>query len=62
MPPPELLVCPADPKGFPVDQLATMPEPVRAAAMRLATAYAAARQQLERLVAWNTGKTCAEVH
>lgn len=57
-PPAGLLACPARPEGFPPDQVAMMPPAVRFAAIRLATAYAAATAQLERLIAWETDTPC----
>jgi len=57
-PPAELLACPVRPEGFPLDSMATLPRPLRAAAMRLAQSYAEATDQLERLIGWNTGQPC----
>lgn len=57
-PPADLLVCPARPEGFPPDAVAMMPPAVRFAAIRLATAYAAATAQLERLIGWETATPC----
>lgn len=54
----DMLVCPTPPEGFPRDADATMSPPVRFAAIRLATAYAAVVTQLERLIGWETGKPC----
>jgi len=51
-PPADLLVCPVAPAGFPEAATATLPPPVRAAAIRLATAYARVSSQLERLIGW----------
>lgn len=60
LPPAALLACPAAPDGFPADAQATMPPAVRFAAIRLATAYAALRDQLGRLIDWNAPGTCTE--
>jgi hypothetical protein len=57
-PPPDLLACPVAPAGFPIDAEATMPAPVRAAAIRLAAAYAAVAVQLQRLVNWHAPGSC----
>lgn len=57
-PPAELLACPVRPEGFPQDAVATLPRPVRDAAIRLAQGYAEATDQLERLIGWNIGKPC----
>lgn len=57
-PPAELLACPTRPDGFPQDAVATLPRPVREAAIRLAQSYAEATSQLERLIGWNTGHRC----
>jgi hypothetical protein len=56
-PPAELTACPVAPEGFPVDQLAVMPAPVRRAAIRLATAYRQVTDQLDRLITWSSPKT-----
>lgn len=47
------------PEGFPLDSVATLPKPLREAAMRLAQSYAEATDQLERLIGWNTGQPCS---
>lgn len=57
-PPADLLVCPVRPEGFPPESVAMMPPAVRFAAIRLATAYAAAVDRLERLIAWETAASC----
>lgn len=57
-PPADLTACPVRPTGFPVDAEATMPPAVRAAAIRLAQAYAATVDQLERLIAWTAPAAC----
>jgi len=54
----DLLVCPAAPEGFPLDQAATMTNPVRSAAIRLAEAYAAVVDQLDRLIEWHDPGAC----
>jgi len=59
-PPSDLLVCPVAPEGFPVDAQATMPPAVRFAAIRLATAFAAVRAQLDRLIEWHAPASCTE--
>ena len=56
-PPAELLACPQRPEGFPLDSIATLPKPVREAAMRLAQSYAEIADQLERLIGWH-GPSC----
>lgn len=56
-PPADLLVCPDRFDGFPETE-ADIPAPVRAAIIRLARGYRLNRDQLERLIAWNTGKPC----
>ncbi|USI72717.1 hypothetical protein [Sphingomonas morindae] len=58
-PPAELLRCPEPPPGFPEDEAATVPAPVRAAAIGLATAYAAIAAQLGRLIDWTAPGACA---
>ncbi|RJF94143.1 hypothetical protein D3876_00915 [Sphingomonas cavernae] len=58
-PPADLLICPEKPEGFPVDAEATMPAPVRAAAIRLGRAYAAVYGQLVRLIEWEQPGACA---
>lgn len=58
LPPAALLACPDAPAGFPADAQATMPPAVRFAAIRLATAYAALRDQLGRLIGWIDPAAC----
>ena len=60
-PPADLTACPVRPIGFPIDAEATMPPAVRAAAIRLAQAYAATVDQLERLIAWTAPAPCASL-
>lgn len=57
-PPADLMACPVPPEGFPLDQVATLPPPVRAAAIRLARAYADAAGQLRRLIDFTDPGTC----
>ncbi|WP_232476151.1 hypothetical protein [Flavisphingomonas formosensis] len=61
-PPAELTRCPVAPEGFPTDASATISEPVRAAAIRLATAYRALADQLARLIAWTAPATPCSPH
>lgn len=58
-PPANLLACPIAPIGFPVEETATLPPAVRAAAIRLAKAYAAAAGQLAQLIDFNAPGSCA---
>lgn len=60
-PPAELTVCPVRPVGFPLDAEATMPPAVRSAAIRLSKAFAATVDQLERLIAFDTGSPCPPI-
>lgn len=62
-PPADLIACPDAPAGFTEDQAAwaIMPPPVRAAAIRLAAAYAATRAQLARLIEWQSPGACGAV-
>jgi len=59
-PPAVLLICPTRPDAFPVDAEATIPPAVRTAMIGLAHGYAAARDQLGRLIAWNSGMACED--
>ncbi|MDA5192804.1 hypothetical protein [Govanella unica] len=62
-PPADLLVCPAAPQGFPTDETAAAnlsPE-IRAAAIRLASAYADLRGRFARLISWH-GSACEEAN
>ena len=52
-PPAELLACPQPPDAMPTGIAADMPAPVRAGLIRLALAYRAGIDQLERLISWN---------
>lgn len=60
-PPAELIRCPDRPEGFPTDEgsWAVVPPAIRAAAIRLATAFAASTAQLERLIEWESPGACA---
>lgn len=58
VPPAELTRCPEPPRGFPDGTEALMPPEVRAAAIRLATAYGAVSKQLVRLIEWNVPGSC----
>lgn len=58
LPPVDLLICPRALEGFPPDAVATMPPAVRFAAIRLATAYAATVDRLERLIRWEAPGSC----
>ncbi|PZO91511.1 MAG: hypothetical protein DI623_03035 [Sphingomonas sanxanigenens] len=58
-PPAELLRCASRPVGFPVDEQATIPPAARAAAERLARAFAASAGQLDRLINWVAPGSCA---
>lgn len=61
-PPADLLACPERPEGFPLDQLATIPEAVRAAIIRVAGAFARNADRQERLIAWERpSSTCSVV-
>jgi|GEM_PF-3289253 len=55
----DLLICPAPPVAFPVDQSAVIPADARSAMMSLAFAYAATLDQLKRLINWNRPGSCA---
>lgn len=59
-PPAEILRCPARPEGFPTDadSWAIVPAQIRAAARRVAEAFAANTGQLERLIEWQRGEPC----
>jgi len=57
-PPAELLLCPERPEGFPPDQWAVIPEPVRAALIRLAGAFGRNADRQERMIEWDSGKPC----
>ena len=57
-PPADLIVCPVAPAGFPTDEVATLPPAVRAAAIRLAKAYAATAAQLSSLIDFTVPGTC----
>lgn len=60
-PPADILRCPARPAGFPTDEgsWAIVPAEIRAAARRLAEAFAVNTGQLERLIEWQSGEPCA---
>lgn len=57
-PPANLLLCPAPVDGFPLDQVATLPPPVRDAVIRLARALAANTGQLRSLIDFHQPGTC----
>lgn len=57
-PPADLLTCPANPVGFPIDAQATIPADVRAAAIRMAHALRARGDQLVRLIRWHHPDAC----
>ena len=59
-PPADLLTCPAAPAGFPADAQAEIPPAVRSAIVRIATALAATRDQLVRLVRWHSPGACED--
>lgn len=57
-PPAELLRCRPRPEGLPAQGEATIPAAMRAAVMRLAKEFGATADQLDRLIAWQTGQEC----
>ncbi|CAN5695686.1 hypothetical protein BH11PSE6_BH11PSE6_14310 [soil metagenome] len=59
-PPADLRQCASRPKGLPEDDKLTaqIPDPVRAAIIRIAKAFAANASQLDRLVNWHSPGTC----
>lgn len=60
-PPAELTRCADKPAGLPESKvvLAQIPTPVRAAIIRIARAFAANAQQLDRLIDWTAPGTCS---
>jgi hypothetical protein len=56
--PAELVGCPVRARGFAAGAEATIPPAVRVTMIGLATGYAAVVSQLERLIAWETGRSC----
>ena len=60
MPPAELLRCAERPEGLPEDPalIAQIPTSIRAGIIRMATAFGANAQQLDRLVDWNAPGSC----
>lgn len=59
-PPAELLRCPERPEGLPEDPatIAQIPTKIRAGIIRLAKAFGANANQLDRLIDWNAPGTC----
>lgn len=57
-PPAELLRCPVAPAGLPAEGEAAIPAAWRAAIVRLAKSRAEIADQLNRLIAWQTGREC----
>lgn len=57
-PPAELTRCPVLPRGLPEDGQALIPEDWRAGIGRLAVSHGRILDQLQRLIAWNTGASC----
>jgi len=57
-PPAELTRCPVLPAGLPTEGQALIPAPWRAGISRLARSHGALLDQLNRLIAWQTGTPC----
>ncbi len=57
-PPAELTRCRAAIEGLPTDQVASIPPSLRAGIIRMARELGGAREQLNRLIQWNTGEAC----
>lgn len=57
-PPAELLKCPEEPAGFPLDQVAQMSTASRAAAMRIGIALRVNSGRLRRLIRWLQPDAC----
>lgn len=59
-PPAELTRCPVAPVGLPTTGEAVIPPAWRAGIVRLARSHGALIDQLNRLIAWNTGEPCPQ--
>lgn len=57
-PPAELTRCPVPPRGLPRTGEAVIPNDWRAGIGRLAASHGDMLDQLQRLIAWNTGTPC----
>lgn len=57
-PPAELTRCPVAPRGLPTEGQAVIPPAWRAGIGRLAVSHGRILDQLNRLIAWNTGAAC----
>lgn len=58
-PPAELTRCPVAPAGLPTTGEAVIPPDWRAGIVRLARSHGSLMDQLNRLIAWQTGQDCA---